>query len=310
VDAAELGGLRLHHGGRRRRGAALSVRALSGRVLGVGTHLVGQPTSRRGERERGRGDRRHDGPGRCRLRGELRDDVLRVAPGGAEEPREDLGGVLAGEDLRQLEDRRETEPPVSNRLQHLREPLDELDRRAPVRGRAVGQPEVLHEEGEERGVVELLPPALAVELREGDEELRERVALAAKQREEIVGLLACEGHEQILARESAASWNARIRPLPRDRDVPARTPRAAPRGASGAARSCERRCQRGASVRKRGSSRNRSTAHLGWGAAPSTDSEAPQRHAGSAAPAGPLSPPSPPLRSASRGRGRKQWCDA
>jgi hypothetical protein len=37
------------------------------------------------------------------------------------------------------------------------------------------------------------------------------------------GLLACGGHERILARDSGPSWNARIRALARDRDAPSRT---------------------------------------------------------------------------------------
>jgi hypothetical protein len=42
-------------------------------------------------------------------------------------------------------------------------------------------------------VAEIHPPALTVELREGDEELGQGVVLAAKQLGEDVGLLACEG---------------------------------------------------------------------------------------------------------------------
>jgi hypothetical protein len=102
VDPAQLGRLRFDDG-RRGREALLS---LLGRRFRIGTHLVGWPTIRKGQirrRER-RLERGDDGALRRRLRSELGHDVLRVAPRGAEEAREDVGGVLVRDDLRELED--------------------------------------------------------------------------------------------------------------------------------------------------------------------------------------------------------------
>jgi hypothetical protein len=246
VDPAQLGRLRFHD---RRRGqkVAPSDSSLLGCEFRIGTHLVGWPTSRKGqirrrERHQDRGD---DGPLRRRLGSELGHDVLRIAPRRAEEPRDDLERVLVCDDLRQLEDGRDAERPRPEVVEHLREALHELDRGLPVGGRAVREPEILHEEGEERGVPEVGPAARAVEGREGGQKLRERVLLAAEELDEKVGLPACGGHSRILACDFEPSWKARIRALPRDRDTPSRTPRPARRRASGAAWRTERRGQRG-----------------------------------------------------------------
>jgi hypothetical protein len=205
VDAAELRCLRLDDGPRREQG----LQSLLGRRAGLGTHQVGQPTARivNGARShrRSRRDRGDDRARGDRLRRELRDDVPGVPLRGPEEPRQHLGRVLVRDDLRELEHGRDAEPPLADRVEHLREPLDEPDRGLPVRGRAVRQPEVVHEEGEERVVPERHPRALPIEVREGGEELGEGVTLAAEQRDEDDGQLACRAHEQSFSCVFAAS---------------------------------------------------------------------------------------------------------
>lgn len=230
VDPAELGGLRLDDGRRREdggRGEGES-RSLLGRSFAFGTHLVGQPTGRLRTRERRRDDggvnRGDDRSRRRRLRRELGDDVLRVSPGRTEEPRKNVGGVLLRDHLGELEHGRDAQAPVPDRLQDLREALDQLDRGLPVRGGAVREPEALHEEREQRGVSEVGPRALAIEGCERGEELGEGVALAAQEVGEGGRQLACGAHGAILSRGLAASGDARGSPLARDRAGAARAP--------------------------------------------------------------------------------------
>ncbi|HEX9243801.1 MAG TPA: hypothetical protein VF875_15260 [Anaeromyxobacter sp.] len=80
---------------------------------------------------------------------------------------------------------------------------------------------------------ELRPPPLAIELREGDEELRERVVLAAEEVGEAGGLFAGRRHAGSIARDFEASWNARIRVLARDPERPLAAPLAQLREAHG-----------------------------------------------------------------------------
>ncbi len=116
--------------------------------------------------------------------------------------------------------------------------LDQLRRSLPVLRRAGREPELPPEEREEAGVPELHPPPLAVEDREGDEELRERVVLAAEEVGEAGGLFAGGRHARRVACVLEASWNARIPVLARDPERPSRTPRASrdDHGAAGGAR--------------------------------------------------------------------------
>jgi hypothetical protein len=58
---------------------------------------------------------------------------------------------------------------------------------------------------EQRVVPEVPPRALPVEVREGVEELGERFALTAEQRDEDVGELACGAHDRSFSRVLAAS---------------------------------------------------------------------------------------------------------
>jgi hypothetical protein len=206
----------------------------------------------------------HDRPHRRRLlRQERRPDLLRLALGGVEEAGQDVCEVVRGEDLGELDDAREVEAPVAERRDELRVLLDEARGGHPVVGRPLRKAELAGEEVEERLVAEVDPPALAIECRERDKELRERVVLAAEEIGEVGGVFAGGRHVGRIARISEASLSARIRPLARDLGDPSRTPPAPPRRASGAGGSSERACRRGACVRKRESSRRASMAHLG-----------------------------------------------
>ncbi len=86
--------------------------------------------------------------------------------------------------------------------------LDERGRGLAVLGGAGGELELAAEELEQARIPQLDPPALAVEGREGDEELREGVVLAAEEVGEAGRLFARGRHGEILACVSETSWNA------------------------------------------------------------------------------------------------------
>jgi hypothetical protein len=185
-------------------------------------HLLRDRGLEHGLRSRNRG---HHRPHRRRLcRQERRPNLLRLALGGVEEPGQDLGPVLRGEDLGELDEAREVEAPVAERLDEVRVLLDERRGRHPVVGRPLRQAELAGEEVEERAVAEVDPPALAIKRRERDEELREGVVLAEEEVGEADGVFARGVHERSVSRVSERSWNARIRPLARERDRASRTP--------------------------------------------------------------------------------------
>jgi hypothetical protein len=153
-------------------------------------------TGSRSRRGPGHTERRHDSAERRRRDGpELGDDLLRLALGGAEEPRHDLAAVLGRDDLRELDDAREVEAPIAEGLDDLRVPPEQLGRGLPVERRPVGEPELAGEEVEEGGVPQLDPAALAIERGEGDEEVRESVVLAAQEVGKVRGGFARGRHE-------------------------------------------------------------------------------------------------------------------
>jgi hypothetical protein len=156
--------------------------------------------------------------GRVQYRPDRRGDERRVSRRLAEEPGKDLGCVLRREHLGDLDDRGEAEVPAPERRLDLGVPLDELRGRLLILGRARGEPKLPRQEGEQRRIPQLHPPALAVEGREGDEKLGEGVVLAAEKLGEADRVFACRGHERILARVSERSVNARDAPLARKRD--------------------------------------------------------------------------------------------
>jgi hypothetical protein len=206
----------------------------------------------------------HDGAqGRRFDRQERRRDLLRLALRRVEEPRQHVGPILGSDDLRELDDAREVEPAVSERLDDLRVPLDELRRGLPVEGRSLRKTELAMEKIEERGVPDRRPHLPAVEVREGNEKHPERVVLATEKVGEAGGLFTGSWHARMVARISEASWNARIRILARDPEHPSRTLHATPRS--------PRRCRGGVesalperlSARHRPCSRNRSSSRLG-----------------------------------------------
>jgi hypothetical protein len=148
-------------------------------------------------------------------------------PGGLpEEAREDVGRVLGRDDPRDLDDRGQAQVTAPERALDLRVLADELGRRLPVLGRACGEAKLPREEREQGRVPQLHPPALGVKGREGDEELGERVLLAAEQVSEAGRLFAGGRHERSIARDPEVSWNARIRAQARLPGTTSRTPRA------------------------------------------------------------------------------------
>ena len=92
---------------------------------------------------------------------ELRRDLLRLAPGQVEEPRQHFAPrSRAVIDLRELDDARQAQAAVAQRLDDLGELLDQLRRGLPVERGALGETELAVEEVEERGVAELEPSPL------------------------------------------------------------------------------------------------------------------------------------------------------
>jgi two-component system, NtrC family, response regulator AlgB len=151
-----------------------------GRVRGGGG--LGSGGRRRQQSARRRPRRCHDRPPRGRLvRPDLRRDRHRLRLRAVEEPGQHLDRVLDRHHLRELDDGRDAELTLSERLDHLRKSLDELGRHLPVVGRPLREPELAVEEGEEARVTEVDPEPPAVEVGEGDEEVRHRVVLAAEE---------------------------------------------------------------------------------------------------------------------------------
>jgi hypothetical protein len=117
-----------------------------------------------------------------------------------EEARQDIADVLRRRDLRQLDDAREADPPVPERLHDLGAPLDELGRDLPVLRRPLRDAELPVEEVEEARVTQRLPQPLAVEGGERDEEVGERRVLAAEEGGQLIGAFACDRDERIVSR--------------------------------------------------------------------------------------------------------------
>jgi hypothetical protein len=128
-----------------------------------------------------------------------------------EEPGQHLVAVLGREDLRQLDDARDAKEPVPERLDDLRDALDELGGGLPVVGSTLGESELAMEEHEETGVAELDPEAPPIEVGEGEEELGHRGVLAAEELGEAGGEFAGVRHSAIVADDFPASPNARKR---------------------------------------------------------------------------------------------------
>lgn len=111
------------------------------------------------------------------------------------------------------------------------------------------------EQVEERGVPALDPQARIVELRKGDEEIRERDALAAEQLLETAHEVLRDVHVERIARVLRPLRNARNRALARGRRGPSATATPPPRG-DGAGDAMSR-----ASNGIRASSRTRESSH-------------------------------------------------
>jgi hypothetical protein len=204
VDASQVRGERLHLDARRALRGRQRHHIRDGRV---GTDEVSQKTCLRDrDRIRRRTDGRDHRPARrSRVGPQLRRDLLRLGPREVEEPRQDLGQVLPREDVRELGDARQAQPPVADRRDDLRELPHQLRRAVAVERGALGEPEIAHQEVEERVVAEVDPPLVAIERREGDEEVRERGVLAAEEIGEGVRQLACGAHEPTFSCVFAAS---------------------------------------------------------------------------------------------------------
>ena len=73
------------------------------------------------------------------------------------------------------------QPTVPERLDDVREALDELGGLLPERRRRLRKAELAHEEIEERRIPEIDPQPPPVEVREGDQKIRERTPLAPEE---------------------------------------------------------------------------------------------------------------------------------
>ncbi|HEU4383319.1 MAG TPA: hypothetical protein VFR85_07410 [Anaeromyxobacteraceae bacterium] len=124
---------------------------------------------------------RHLPQGDDRGRAQLDGHLARLAPRPMEEPGEDLGEVLPGRDPGELHHAAQAEPPVSERLDHLGEALDEPSRDLAKVSRSLGETELAVKEEEEAGVAEVLPELPAIEVGEGQEEVGHRRVLAPEQ---------------------------------------------------------------------------------------------------------------------------------
>jgi len=117
-----------------------------------------------------------------------------------EEPGEDLGPVRRGEHLGDRGHGGETQASVAEGLDDLGVALDELGRGLAEERGGLGEPELLVEEGEEAGVAQCDPGALAIELRQGDQKVGHGVLLVLEQVGEAGGEGAALGgvHERKL----------------------------------------------------------------------------------------------------------------
>jgi hypothetical protein len=152
----------------------------------------------------------------------------------AEEPGQHLARVLGRQDLRELDDRGEAQIASPERRLDLRVSLDELGRGLPVLRGSGRQFQFPPEELEQAPVPQRLPPTPAIEVREGDEEVRHRRVLAAEEVGEVGRLFACGRHPRSISRAVEASWNGRNRLLSRNLEERSRTPPAPPRRCPGA----------------------------------------------------------------------------
>jgi hypothetical protein len=134
-------------------------------------------------------------------RRDLGRDRLRFLLRGMEEPRQHLRSILRSQDLRELRDAGETEPSIAQRLDHLREALDELRGCLPVERRPRREPELPVQEVEEARIAELGPKPAFVEGCESDEKGSHGRLLAPEEIEEAGGEFACAGHARIVSRD-------------------------------------------------------------------------------------------------------------
>ena len=154
--------------------------------------------------------------------------LARLAGGAAEEARQHLGLVLRRHHPGQLDHRGDAEPAVAEGRQDLRAARQEPGGGEPEEGAALGEAELAGQEGEEAGVAEGLPPAAAIEVREGEEEVGGGGALAVEEarqglaavaglgegggRDELGEVGGVEGvsvHDAMVSRVSALSGDAR-----------------------------------------------------------------------------------------------------
>ena len=114
---------------------------------------------------------------------------------------------------RQFDDAGYAKAPVLERLDHLREALDELRGDPAKVARPLRQTEFPVQEDEEARIPQLQPQPSVVEVREGDEEVGHRTLFTAEESEEIGGEFACAVHALIVACDFGPSGNARSWPL-------------------------------------------------------------------------------------------------
>jgi hypothetical protein len=132
---------------------------------------------------------------RCLVGPDLCGDLLRLGLRELEEPGQHLLPVLEGEDLRELDDGGEAEPPVLERLDDLGERLDELGGGLPVVGSSLRKAELAVQEVEEGGMTEVDPEPPPVKVGQGTQKIGEREALAPEEVLQAKREVVCSVHE-------------------------------------------------------------------------------------------------------------------
>jgi hypothetical protein len=123
--------------------------------------------------------------------------------------------VLRRDHLGGLDDARQAELSPAERLDDCGDLLDQLRRDLAVLGGALRQVQLAVQEVKERRVAQLGPRAAMVEVRERDEELGERVVLAAEERGEVLGESVSGLHAKSLSCDLRRSRDAPGRALAR-----------------------------------------------------------------------------------------------
>jgi hypothetical protein len=111
-----------------------------------------------------------------------------------EEPGQDDCAVLRRDDASHLEHDRHAQLSLSERLDHIGVPLDEMRRDLAIVGGTPGQSELPVEEVEETGVAKLYPQPLPIEVGQRQQEIGHGATFTVKEIGETSGRFACVVH--------------------------------------------------------------------------------------------------------------------